>query len=874
MKNKGEIFQSGLTPGGELAWGRRPVAFLAEQVAGALEGAPLPDELVSKMGMPSASVRDLTRSGIDWLPQDAEAVRRIGDQVVAFVQERISELLDVPLVSGPLPARPELAIRRWPGHPRNVLLRTGLPFRRERLRAANVGELLNGQGVGIRTVLEVTAFLETSASLDPEKGAEAAVRDDQLFVIGEASVRWGQPPAPLLPEALRRAFGGDALPAWLTKDLGLPSGATTIALDGSIWKRVDEVPLRVTQYLIGLMNYRGKDITDVAVLRRGWHGGDPTRIEWSTRVRNALERAGLLDEERLGRLTYGDLLAVPSLGAKSVLEFAVIAEQVSAPAANALTEEQQEALLTACYEPWADRVRADEARFRDIAPAYEGTLAELFDDALSNPQGERSLRVVESLPAVRARVAEIDCQPLDVALRSLLVAAGVPDRDIEITGRRMGWSGAAPVSLREVGKEFGITGERVRQLVGKSLGRMGPLYVPALERAIQALNTAAPLPADTAAELLGDRGIASGPFHPAGVVRAAEVFGYEIGFRLVVRDGVAYVYVPDEPGIGSILSVARREAGKVGVVNVEEVRAAIEAEGEVFAEAVVRRLLETSPRVQFLIGNWFWMPDVPPDRNRLRNTTRKMLSVTPRLLIPTIRHGLRRRYRFVKIDIVPPSDVLRAFFTAHPEFVIDDADVVSCVEPLDYRKELGDTERIFVDVLRETPSGLLDRAELEAAVTGRGVNPSTFSVYSTFSPILDHPASNVWCLRGCDVDSAAVEALRDIVATRTRPRRTIGYGWEEDGALSVTTVVTNVNSPVIGIPRAVNRYVADRRFLAVTQDGSRVGTIVVDENGNSWGYGPLLRRRGAEAGDVLTIRFDLASERATLVMADEIDLEE
>lgn len=164
---------------------------------------------------------------------------------------------------------------------------------------------------------------------------------------------------------------------------------------------------------------------------------------------------------------------------------------------------------------------------------------------------------------------------------------------------------------------------------------------------------------------------------------------------------------------------------------------------------------------------------------------------------------------------------------------------------------------------------------MEAAVTGRGVNPSTFSVFTTFSPILDHPAMNVWCVRGHDVDPAAVEALRDIVATRTRTRRTIGYGWEEDGTLSVTTVVSNINSPVIGIPGAVTRYVSGRRFAAVTQDGSQVGTVVVDDDtGSSWGYGPFLRRRGAEVGDVLTIRFDLAAERVTLVLADEIDLEE
>jgi len=126
------------------------------------------------------------------------------------------------------------------------------------------------------------------------------------------------------------------------------------------------------------------------------------------------------------------------------------------------TEEQQEALLNACYEPWAERVRADDPRFRDIAPAYHGTLAELFDDALANPQGEQSMRVAEALPEVRARMAEIASQPLDVALRRLLAAEDVSDRDVEITVRRMGWGGDAPAPLRVVGEQFGITRERVK----------------------------------------------------------------------------------------------------------------------------------------------------------------------------------------------------------------------------------------------------------------------------------------------------------------------------------------------------------------------------------------------------------------------------
>lgn len=47
-----------------------------------------------------------------------------------------------------------------------------------------------------------------------------------------------------------------------------------------------------------------------------------------------------------------------------------------------------------------------------------------------------------------------------------------------------------------------------------------------------------------------------------------------------------------------------------------------------------------------------------------------------------------------------------------------------------------------------------------------------------------------------------------------------------------------------------------------------------DEGRASWGYGPFLHRRGAEVGDVLTIRFDLAAEHVILTLGEEITPDE
>ena len=245
-----------------------------------------------------------------------------------------------------------------------------------------------------------------------------------------------------------------------------------------------------------------------------------------------------------------------------------------------------------------------------------------------------------------------------------------------------------------------------------------------------------------------------------------------------------------------------------------------------------------------------------------------MLSVTPQLDLGTVRQGIRRRYRFMQIDVVPPTEVLRYFYAAHPEFVIGDDGIVESTRPLDYRELLGDVEQVFVEVLRASPTGLLERSELEEAVTARGINLNTFSVFTSYSPILDHPATNVWCLRGLTIDPSQVHALLT-AAARPRLKRTLDYGLDPDGMLRLTASLASVASPVVYVPAAISHYVAGRRFRASTREGTASGLVAVDESGASWGYGPFLRRRGAEPGDSLTARFDLVSESVLLTLDDD-----
>jgi hypothetical protein len=255
-----------------------------------------------------------------------------------------------------------------------------------------------------------------------------------------------------------------------------------------------------------------------------------------------------------------------------------------------------------------------------------------------------------------------------------------------------------------------------------------------------------------------------------------------------------------------------------------------------------------------------------------------MLSVATPMDISDIREGVRRVFKYRRTRgnsgwplMVAPRAVLAAFYEAHPEFIVRDGAVES-VAPLDYKRELSPSEQVMVDVLRSSPTGLLDRASFEKSCIDRGVTRETFSVFTTYSSVIAHLSTDVWTLRGLTVNPLAVEALRQANAERPREKRILAYGWTPAGHLWLG-VRLPVGGAVVGIPGAIRHFVANRDFEAKEAGRGSAGTIRIDEGGTSWGYGPFLRRAGADEGDVLLIDFDLAQSIATLAVTDEEELD-
>ena len=248
----------------------------------------------------------------------------------------------------------------------------------------------------------------------------------------------------------------------------------------------------------------------------------------------------------------------------------------------------------------------------------------------------------------------------------------------------------------------------------------------------------------------------------------------------------------------------------------------------------VRHVLREFSDVEFLEQDWFCHRPANPERDRLRNVTRKILSVASPIELGVIREGIRREYQYRKHRgiktwslLVPPRSVLRDYYKAHPEFAIDESDLVKPIDPLDYRVELALNDTILVDVLRSSPAGVLDRASFAAECERRSMNMNTFSIYLTYSPTIVHLGTDIWSLRGVQVDPAAVEAVRSANALRQREKRVLDHGWTAEGQLWVATRIPGVHVANVGvsIPGAIKHYLAGRQFKALDDDGVSHGTI-------------------------------------------------
>ena len=641
-------------------------------------------------------------------------------------------------------------------------------------------------------------------------------------------VSWGDPGSLLLPSVLCRSWAEVSLPAWAIDDLGLTAGQTIGDIHACDWPAEPFQRKRIETYFSRLLQFRLDTVQDEIIVAGDWPSElTLSELPFSTRVKNLIGQGAIPSTgQKLIDLTFGELMSVASMGPRSVLDIAATMElamqksQLSLPLASAsMTNADRRALTSDLIQESEglalDEISASDPRFRDVMPLGSGTLAERLEHLSMVAELEvfanEAAALSTALPQLRVRTEELASVPLDEALYRLFSdISGLKGERFDVLMSRFGWGGKAPLTLAQSGELLDVTRERIRQIQNRILSKFPDhtIYLPQLRHALKMLESFVPSKIDVAALYLKQEGITTKSFDPRSVIAAAADCGIECSIRIqTVRGEKLVVSKKQKAAAEALMKYARKQAGASGATNVSEVVEQVTQEGFEITARKALRLLRSHKKVSFLTDDWFWFPDITVARNRLRNVTRRMLAVTSPMQIVDTRGGLRRVYSFRNSTgtarswplRVPPSQVLTEFFRQHPEFDIDEKGRALSTEKLDYRKELGPAEQVFVDAIRSTPSSVLDRQSLLRECRERGLKDNSFSVITTYSPILSHVDLNIWTLRGIDVNPAAVEALRAVNALRPREKRLQDYGWTTDGNIWIATRVPGMDEQYIDI---------------------------------------------------------------------------
>lgn len=510
------------------------------------------------------------------------------------------------------------------------------------------------------------------------------------------------------------------------------------------------------------------------------------------------------------------------------------------------------------------RVRCDDPRFKDdlvvlltiancnrtstTLPTETVTAlaANLMSMVFSNSETKRALVSIKGLREGIRRTLHVR---LEREFRELL-RASLDERTCDVVSRVYGLDGRGGATLQEVGDEYHLTRERIRQISDrlKPLAKCRP-FLPQLDRSLRLITSKLPNRADAIEQALVDKRISLTAFRLEGIRLAAELFNRRIRFEVAEINGARIAVKIRQPEAASgILKMAQASVSRLGVCAVSSLVENLHEERE-----SVIGILTTQSNVKWLDTEQEWFLITDSKRNRLLTLVMKVAAVAPTIEAGELRRALSRNYR---LEFVPPRSVLIEFCRQLGWHVKESR--VTAPKNLRADDVLSVTEMMMTRVLKER-GPVLYRTEFQELCAARGISRSTFSMYVGNNSIFSRVTNGVYSLTGATFDSFDVESC--LKRNRASISSIADCGWTAEAkpwvALKMTpTIVAN---GVFAIPSSIRSFLFGR-FVIQASDGTDVGKIQVSEQ-RAWGLSPLIRRWKVEPGDTLVLEFDLKGRR-------------
>lgn len=457
-------------------------------------------------------------------------------------------------------------------------------------------------------------------------------------------------------------------------------------------------------------------------------------------------------------------------------------------------------------------------------------------------------------------------------------------RNAQIFIQRMGWDGLGGRTLDSVGKKYGMTRERVRQICSKieKIIKLSNPPTTFTKQAIHYANQNTPNDALTIENGMIEHQITIQYFRIEGLITAAFLLGQQVKFDIekVGRKKNRLAIDKDLLGATKLIKVtASKHVTHWGAATVSDIISRVEDDyGITIEEPLVSLTLEPLEGFRWLdqSSGWFWFNN--GKRNRIINLIIKILSVSNKLSIDELRGGIMRPYRMRGCS--PPKRVLKAICEQSSEFKVKD-NYVSADPALNWKAILEGTNAYDLVTALTIFGPVLTRSEFETLCLNKGMNRTSFYMYLGASPLIQRYARGVYGLRGAEVSATTIEQLRKKVELETSTRTKEGftsrvlqdYGRTPEGHIWIAYKLSDnsVHSGVITVPGSVQKYL-EGEFALYSADKIHMGTLKT-RNGSAWGLGPFFRRRGAEPRDCMLLEYNLHKKTVSAELGDEDLLE-
>jgi hypothetical protein len=434
------------------------------------------------------------------------------------------------------------------------------------------------------------------------------------------------------------------------------------------------------------------------------------------------------------------------------------------------------------------------------------------------------------------------------------LTAGLSPRDANFFTQRIGLDRWPPPTLEDIGDEYGLTRERVRQLTRSHERQLecSGLRLPIASRIGEIIRQMKIASTDDVLAQLEHSGL--GDCANSSTLRVLPALADlhlidPVGYRepLDLWFGGAVLQPELEEGLEQLVRMLSRGIARELSMVSAVLETDLQSVSPLVSPELLSRLMKRRAN-QVLRTNGYLIP-IPIRESRLVRAVLKMLAVTPVLSVLEVYSGIRR----IQIRRPPPIEVLVEILH-HVPFCRIEGGSVHAEVPIDPQSVLSPADLVAIEALRAHGGAMLWSDFVDAIIAGGFTIPTALVL--TRKPFIRSPSTAVYQLRGFPVTNDTLIRLRESRRRRDRETRTVlSRRWVGPDQLEVRLLLTRFAlAGVLASPREISK---DRHEWKARFSNGKSGRLKV-RNGFIWSFAGWFRSTGAREGDVVVALYDRA----------------